>query len=396
MTKAGLAVRRTSPAEKGAGTGQHPSPLPQLTRTTFHSWSSTLTSFHWTTDAPFGGGGLCHTGEQAAAHVAELVVAAARAGQGPLLGVAARGGVLHDRGARTNRGGGWPNGELRFQDLVRDWYRPLWHAGVAVDFVRPDADLSSYRLVLVPSLYLVDDGGAANLTGFAERGGTLVVHAWLRELGSLPPDAPGTLRYLAITSGQVSMEQLVDRFGLQCRPVRDLLVDYLKERQPALDYTSLNNLSRHLARNFWRDLERHHPGIESLNLTPEVASAWKQRSRTWVEKRRQSDGSLRETVTTRANVASIMLSVRAFYLDIAQWAIDEPTRWGPWAAPCPVNDADVAVVKHNKRRKARMDHRTPTQLDEEQASRRRVIDLGMPTFSQIAPHFSAATNPLSC
>ncbi|NEA98951.1 beta-galactosidase [Streptomyces sp. SID13726] len=68
-----------------------------------------------------------------------------------------------------------PSGELRFVDLVLDWYRPLWHAGVAVDFVRPDADLSSYRLVLVPSLYLVDDAGAANLTGFAERGGTLAV-----------------------------------------------------------------------------------------------------------------------------------------------------------------------------------------------------------------------------
>ncbi|MFG2133949.1 beta-galactosidase [Streptomyces sp. NPDC048751] len=68
-----------------------------------------------------------------------------------------------------------PSGELRFQDLVRDWYRPLWRAGVAVDFVRPDADLSAYRLVLVPSLYLVDDTGAANLAGFAERGGTLAV-----------------------------------------------------------------------------------------------------------------------------------------------------------------------------------------------------------------------------
>ncbi|MFC8431206.1 beta-galactosidase [Streptomyces sp. NPDC057253] len=68
-----------------------------------------------------------------------------------------------------------PSGELRFVDLVRDWYRPLWQAGVAVDFVRPDADLSSYRLVLAPSLYLVDDVGAANLTGFAERGGTLAV-----------------------------------------------------------------------------------------------------------------------------------------------------------------------------------------------------------------------------
>jgi beta-galactosidase len=68
-----------------------------------------------------------------------------------------------------------PSGELRFQDLVRDWYEPLWRSGVAVDFVRPDADLSSYRLVLAPSLYLVDDAGAANLVGFAERGGTLAV-----------------------------------------------------------------------------------------------------------------------------------------------------------------------------------------------------------------------------
>ncbi|MEV6946271.1 beta-galactosidase [Streptomyces sp. NPDC051172] len=68
-----------------------------------------------------------------------------------------------------------PSGELHFQDLVRAWYEPLWRSGVAVDFVRPDADLSPYRLVLAPSLYLIDDTGAANLTGFAERGGTLVV-----------------------------------------------------------------------------------------------------------------------------------------------------------------------------------------------------------------------------
>ncbi|MGW4878214.1 beta-galactosidase [Streptomyces sp. NPDC004262] len=68
-----------------------------------------------------------------------------------------------------------PSGELRFQELVRAWYEPLWRAGVAVDFVRPDADLSAYRAVLVPSLYLVDDAGAANLTAFAEAGGTLAV-----------------------------------------------------------------------------------------------------------------------------------------------------------------------------------------------------------------------------
>ena len=69
-----------------------------------------------------------------------------------------------------------PSGELRFPDLIRDWYTPLWKAGVAVDFIRPDTpDLDRYRLVLAPSLYLVDDGGAANLAAFVERGGTLAV-----------------------------------------------------------------------------------------------------------------------------------------------------------------------------------------------------------------------------
>jgi beta-galactosidase len=68
-----------------------------------------------------------------------------------------------------------PSEKVRHLELVRSWYEPLWRAGVAVDFVRPDADLSSYRLVLAPSLYLVDDAGAANLTSFAERGGTLAI-----------------------------------------------------------------------------------------------------------------------------------------------------------------------------------------------------------------------------
>lgn len=65
-----------------------------------------------------------------------------------------------------------------------------------------------------------------------------------------------------------------------CRPVRDLLVDYPRERQSALDYTSLQALSYHLGKRFWADLERHHPGIDSLDLPRPVADAWKRRLRT--------------------------------------------------------------------------------------------------------------------
>ncbi|TMC74742.1 MAG: beta-galactosidase, partial [Chloroflexi bacterium] len=58
---------------------------------------------------------------------------------------------------------------------VRHWYRPLWRRNVTVDFVHPEQDLSRYRLVIVPNLYLVSDAGAGGLVTYAERGGTLVL-----------------------------------------------------------------------------------------------------------------------------------------------------------------------------------------------------------------------------
>ena len=54
--------------------------------------------------------------------------------------------------------------------------------------------------------------------------------------------------------------------------------------------------------------------------------------------------------------------VRAFYLDLAQWAVDDPGRWGPWAAPCPVGRAETAQGKVQRHRKSRMDARTRERL----------------------------------
>ena len=57
-----------------------------------------------------------------------------------------------------------------------------------------------------------------------------------------------------------------------------------------------------------------------------------------------------------------MSTVRAFYLDIAQWALEEPTRWGPWAAPCPIKDTALSIKKEKQAVKARMDQRTRERL----------------------------------
>jgi beta-galactosidase len=60
-------------------------------------------------------------------------------------------------------------------ELLRSFYRPLFEAGVTVDFAHPERDLSGYRLVVVPALYLVSDAGAENVRRFAVDGGTVLV-----------------------------------------------------------------------------------------------------------------------------------------------------------------------------------------------------------------------------
>ncbi|HSR27886.1 MAG TPA: hypothetical protein VLR51_05465, partial [Actinomycetes bacterium] len=65
----------------------------------------------------------------------------------------------------------------------------------------------------------------------------------LHQLGIFESAAPTRLGELR-SAGQRTPAQLIDRFDLACRPVRDLLVDYLCERAPALDYSSLRALIR--------------------------------------------------------------------------------------------------------------------------------------------------------
>lgn len=189
-----------------------------------------------------------------------------------------------------------------------------------------------------------------------------LAYFWLRELGQFPPDAPATLISLAHRSGQVSPGMLVDRYRLQCKPVRDLIVDYLTERQPSLDYSSLRHLSSILAKLFWADLERHHPGIDSLRLSAEVSTAWKARLATKTVRRRQPDGTTAEVTEPRESAPAVKNIVRAFYLDIGHWALDEPERWGHWAAPVPISEAECSVKKLEQRQKSRSDQRTRERL----------------------------------
>ncbi|MGW4688551.1 tyrosine-type recombinase/integrase [Streptomyces sp. NPDC004244] len=189
---------------------------------------------------------------------------------------------------------------------------------------------------------------------------TMLAYAWLRAAGQFPPDAPASLSRLETFTGQVSIGDLVDRYQLRCRPIRDVIVDYLTERQPSMDYNSLQGLSRVLASNFWADLERHHPGINSLALAPEVADAWKTRLATRTVRRRQPNGTATEASVPRKDAPTLMMSVRAFYLDLAQWALEEPARWGQHAVRCPF--PPVSSKKRQKRQKSWSHQRTRERL----------------------------------
>ena len=182
----------------------------------------------------------------------------------------------------------------------------------------------------------------------------------LRQLGIFGPAAPGRLRELR-TAGQRTPEEMIDRHNLACRPIRDLLVDYLKERQPAIDYASLEQLAHRLGM-FWADLEAHHPGIDSLHLSADVAGAWKRRMRTKPKTITMPDGSKTVIETERICHREFLTPVRAFYLDLAQWAIEDPSRWARWAAPCPIGPAETIQGKVQRHRKSRMDARTRERL----------------------------------
>lgn len=180
----------------------------------------------------------------------------------------------------------------------------------------------------------------------------------LRTAGVFGEDAPATLRAFTTARGQLSVEEMVDRYQLACKPIRDLFVDYLRERQPSMDYNTLRQTAGILVGSFWADLERHHPGIDSLSLSPQVATGWKQRIQTRVRTTRNANGERVEVRVPRVNATDVMYEVRAFYLDLAEWATQEPARWGSWAAPSPVSERELSRKKQDRHRKARMDART--------------------------------------
>ena len=112
-----------------------------------------------------------------------------------------------------------PTVDLGYLERIRAWYEASFRAGLTADFAHPAADLSRYRLVVAPSLYLTTPQAADNLRRYVEDGGTLVVCGFSGIVDAndrvYPGPYPGALRdVLGLTVEEWLPLRAGDRVGL--------------------------------------------------------------------------------------------------------------------------------------------------------------------------------------
>ena len=65
--------------------------------------------------------------------------------------------------------------DISMQGRLLRWYRPLYRKKVSTDIIDPLRDLSGYRVVFVPTLYLINPEIVENLQNYVRHGGFLIV-----------------------------------------------------------------------------------------------------------------------------------------------------------------------------------------------------------------------------
>lgn len=180
-------------------------------------------------------------------------------------------------------------------------------------------------------------------------GGALAWHV-LREMGHFPASTPPSPRASAYR-GQRSITEMVDRYDVAAPAVRQVFIDYLSRRSADMDYAALDHLARYLVGYFWRRIVEINPAQTDFVLAEPVYAQWRE-SINW---REPKNG---EPAAPRLHPQNIVVAVRGFYADLHSWAVEDPARWGPWVAPCPVRYGELRGARKRRRRiKERIDDR---------------------------------------
>ena len=98
--------------------------------------------------------------------------------------------------------------------------------------------------------------------------------AWVAcKTAGLLADEPNSYAELVHVE-KLTVEQLVDRHGVDDPEIRNVFIAYLTELSVTCDYKTLYSLEQLLVKNFWGDVQAHHPGIDTLRLTAAQAAGW--------------------------------------------------------------------------------------------------------------------------
>lgn len=69
-------------------------------------------------------------------------------------------------------------GDKGYLDACKRHYRAFWERGIPVDIIDMEQDLSRYKLVIAPMLYMLRPGVDERIAAFVEAGGTFVATYW--------------------------------------------------------------------------------------------------------------------------------------------------------------------------------------------------------------------------
>ncbi|MFJ6213441.1 beta-galactosidase [Streptomyces sp. NPDC092296] len=140
---------------------------------------------------------------------------------------------------------GRPSALVTLPALLQSWHGALWDEHLTADFAHPEADLSGYRLVAVPNLYLASDAAIDNLIRYVRGGGTLVT---------------------GFLTGIADPTDTIRDGGMDAR-LRDLLGVHPQEWWPLEDGHTVSCASTRLGAftgTLWSEQLRTAPGTETV------------------------------------------------------------------------------------------------------------------------------------
>lgn len=171
--------------------------------------------------------------------------------------------------------------------------------------------------------------------------------------GLLPADAPKRFINTRRT-GQVSVEELIERTGIKSPNAKRFFVDYFRARS-GLTYSTRTQLITRLVKNFWLEIETLVPGIDSFEIDSAVVEKWQTVIRTI--RHGTNAGKARQ------DVGAILEAVRRLYFDLNDWAQADPIRYGHLAARNPIAPNQTkARAKRNRLQRAASHARTRERL----------------------------------